>query len=159
MSHHSLTQNIDIELAALMPLIGRITCYVRDQTSQIYKTLGYDLTPEATDALMIIHHFNGLSQKMLVDILGKDKASITRLLNTLVKSKLVVRVQDEEDRRIVRAHITEEGQQAFLAIYPELQKLSARILEATSPEDFKATIAVLSNIVGAMPCSTPTKTK
>jgi len=136
-----------IAIAALMPLIGRITCHVRNQNSLIYKELGYELTPEASDALMIIHHFDGLPQKNLADILGKDKASITRLLNTLVKNQLVQRTQDQNDRRIIRAHITNEGKSAFLKIHPKIKNLSDKVVQGISPQDFNTTLETLSKII------------
>lgn len=157
MNHHQAS-TMDISMGKLMPLMGHLMCYVRQQTSQIYAQLGYDITPEAADALMIIHHFDGLSQKKLADILGKDKASITRLLNSLVTSQLVERIQDQEDRRIIRAHITKEGIEAFEKICPELQMLSDQTLQNISDADFNKTIAVLTNIVGSLPCPSPVKT-
>jgi len=141
-------------LRHIMPLMARLMCYVRQQTSQIYAELGYKITPEAADALMIIHHFDGLPQKELADVLGKDKASITRLLNTLVKINLVERVQDENDRRIIRAHITEEGVTAFESIHPKIQHLSNQMLQATSDDDFEKTVATLSQITQDLPCQT-----
>jgi len=141
-------------LRRLMPLMARLMCYVRQQTSQIYTELGYKITPEAADALMIIHHFDGLPQKKLADILGKDKASITRLLNTLVKINLVERIQDESDRRIIRAHITQEGVTAFESIHPKIHQLSHQMLQVTSDDDFEKTVATLSQIAEDLPCQT-----
>ena len=144
-------------LGLIMPLMGHLMCYVRSQTSQIFTHLGYDITPEAADALLIIHHFDGLPQKELADILGKDKASITRLLNSLVKSQLVERLQDQQDRRIIRAHITEVGREAFRKIYPELKTLSDATLAPLSENEFQQALASLSKVVANLPCQTPAK--
>lgn len=130
-----------------MPLMGHLMCYMRQQTSQAYAQLGFDITPEAADALMIIQHFDGLPQTKLADILGKDKASITRLLNSLVKAELVERIQDQEDRRIIRAHITAKGKQVFEAILPKLQQLSDDALQGIDETSFKQTILTLGDIV------------
>ena len=130
-----------------MPLMGQLMCYMRQQTSQAYAQLGFDITPEAADALMIIQHFDGLPQTKLADILGKDKASITRLLNSLVKAELVERIQDQEDRRIIRAHITAKGKQVFEAILPKLQQLSDDALQGIDDASFKQTILTLGDIV------------
>jgi len=142
-------------LRRIMPLMARLMCYVRQQTSQIYTELGYKITPEAADALMIIHHFDGLPQKELADALGKDKASITRLLNTLVKINLVERIQDESDRRIIRAHITKEGVAAFESIHPKIRQLSHQMLQTTSDADFEKIVATLSKITQDLPCQMP----
>jgi len=146
-------------LSRIMPLMSHLMCHVRQQTSQIYSALGYELTPEAADALMIIHHFDGLPQKKLADILGKDKASITRLLNTLVKINLVERIQDENDRRVIRAHITKEGTTAFHEFYPKIKVLSEQILHVASDDDFEKMVVTLSQIVHGLPCHTPESIK
>jgi len=139
-------------LAALMPLLNRLNCHVRHKMSKVYAKLGYALTPETADALMIIHHFDGLPQKKLADILGKDKASITRLLNSLVKSHLVERIQDQQDRRVIRAHITPEGQHAFVQIHPAIQVMNDDILKDVSEADFNHMMQTFSTIIGSLNC-------
>ena len=130
-----------------MPLIGHIMCFMRQQISQTYAELGYDIAPEAAQALMIIQHFDGLPQTKLADILGKDKASITRLLNSLVKANLVERIQDQEDRRVIRAHITTSGKEVFDSFIPKLHSLSDIALNGVSDAAFATTIQTLGKIV------------
>jgi len=130
-----LQQQPNHGLGAIMPLIGCMTSQVRFQVSRICKDAGYNLTPEEADTLMIIRHCDGLPQSQLANILGKDKAAVTRLMNSLVKSGLVGRVQDQQDRRIVRAQITEQGKQAFVQVWPELKKLSDQALFGISAHD------------------------
>jgi len=136
----------DIEIGAIMPLIGQLMCFMRQQTSQAYKDLGYDITPEAAQALMIIQHFEGLTQTRLAHILEKDKASITRLLNSLVQLNLVERIQDTNDRRIIRAHITAKGKNTFAQFMPKLHALSDLTLQGISEADFKQTLSTLHRI-------------
>lgn len=140
----------------LMPLIGRLTCHVRHQMSHVFKAFDYDLTPETAGALMIIKHFDGLPQKMLADILGKDKASITRLLNNLVQHQLVERIQDQNDRRIIRAHLTQKGQKTFVAISPQLKMISNTILQGISEQDFNTLIRILSSMMDNLTCNKTT---
>ncbi len=140
-------------LAAIMPLIGCMTSQVRSHVSRICKAAGYNLTPEEADTLMIIRHCDALPQSRLANILGKDKAAVTRLMNSLVKSGLVGRVQDEQDRRIVRAQITEEGKQAFVQVWPELKKLSDLALQGIAAQDLDSmqkTLMTINANLGSM---------
>ena len=140
-------------LGAIMPLVGCLTSYVRSHVSRICKDAGYHLTPEEADTLMIIRHCNGLPQSQLANILGKDKASVTRLMNTLVKSGLVGRIQDQQDRRIIRAQITEQGEQAFVQVWPELMKLSDQALDGISAQELTSmlgTLAAINTNLGAL---------
>ncbi|MDQ7002192.1 MAG: MarR family transcriptional regulator [Ghiorsea sp.] len=136
----------DIKIGNMMPLIGHLMCFMRHQISQAYKELGYDITPEAAQALTIIQHFDGLTQTKLAQILGKDKASITRLLNSLVQLGLVERMQDSNDRRIIRAHITIKGKNTFQQFLPKLHALSDLTLQGISEEDVKQTLHTLTRI-------------
>lgn len=122
-------------LGAIMPLIGCMTSRVRYQVSCICEAAGYKLTPEEADTLMLIHHCEGVPQSQLAKMLGKDKASVTRLMNALVKSGLVGRIQDEDDRRIVRACMTDEGKKAFARIFPQLKSLSEKVFEGIPESD------------------------
>ncbi len=131
-----------------MPLIGCMTSQVRCQVSRICRQAGYPITPEEADMLMIIRHFNGISQSRLAGILGKDKAAVTRMVNALVKSGLVGREQDQQDRRIVRACITEQGERAFDRVWPELRKLSDQALQGLSDQDVVHICRVLGMING-----------
>ena len=146
-------KNPEIALGALMPLISRIMCHVRQQTSQIYKALGYDLTPETVATLLIIRHLGGLPQTELAHILGKDKASVTRILNTLVSNNLVSREHDTHDRRVIRATITDEGKLAFQKIYPAIQTLSDTVLAGIPEAEFNIAVKVCSDIVAGIGCS------
>jgi len=136
-------QPINSGLGAIMPLVGCMTSHVRYHISRICSDAGHDLTPEEAGTLMIIRHFNGLPQSRLASILGKDKAAITRLMNALVKSGLVGRIQDQHDRRVIRAQITEDGEQAFIKVWPELMKLSDEALKQVSELELEQLSKVL----------------
>jgi len=133
-------------LGAMMPLIGCMTSQIRHHVSRICKDAGYNITPEEADTLMIIRHFDGLPQSKLASILGKDKAAVTRLMNVLVNCGLVGRVQDQKDRRIIRAQITAEGESAFVQIWPELKDLSDQALSGIPVQDLACMRDVFSVI-------------
>ncbi|MDQ6954614.1 MAG: MarR family transcriptional regulator [Mariprofundaceae bacterium] len=138
---------LDRGLGIMMPLIACMTSKVRYQVSCICEEEDYPLTPEEADTLMVIHHLEGLPQSQLATVLGKDKASVTRLMNALVKSGLVGRMQDINDRRIVRACITAEGKKAFTHIFPKLIALSGHVLEGLSSEEFDTARRVLTHMM------------
>lgn len=129
-----------------MPLIGFMSSHVRLHISRICSEAGHPITPEEAGTLMIIRHFNGLPQTRLAAILGKDKAAVTRLMNALVKSGLVGRVQDEQDRRVVRAQMTGQGEQAFVRLWPELVKLSDEALRDIPQQELEQLNRVLKMI-------------
>ena len=50
-----------------------------------------------------------VSQNILAEMLHRDKGTITRSVNRLLKLGLITRVQDEKDKRIKRIRITTKG--------------------------------------------------
>ena len=140
-------------LGAIMPLVGFLTSHVRYHVSRICRDAGYNITPEEADTLMIIRHFDGVPQTRLADILGKDKAAVTRLMNSLVKSGLVGREQDQKDRRIVRAQITPEGEEAFVTVWPQLLRLSNQALDGIGESqlaEMQSTLAAINANLGRL---------
>jgi len=135
-------------LGRVMPLVGQLSCLVRCQVSEACHKAGYPLTHEETSAFMVLHHFDGLPQSQLAHILDKDKASVTRLMNALVKRGLVGRVQDATDRRVVRAFVTEAGKQAFIDIFPALRSISSIAFQHIPKEQIETMEQVLRQMIG-----------
>ncbi len=82
------------------------------QTFQILlKKSGVDLTPEQVLLMFKLERESSRSQTELAQITFKDKANVTRLLDTLTKKGLVVREADPEDRRKFLVRLTDDGQQ------------------------------------------------
>ncbi len=61
--------------------------------------------------LFILNKKNGQSQKELADRLNVKPSTITVMLGRMEKAGLVERRQDDEDQRVSRVYITEEGKE------------------------------------------------
>jgi DNA-binding MarR family transcriptional regulator len=62
-------------------------------------------------------------------------SSITVIVDKLVKAKFVSRVRCEEDRRVVRVELTEEGQEVFKAHRDAMVSTSTRLMSQLSEEE------------------------
>lgn len=60
--------------------------------------------------MAIISQRPGITQKELAEVLGIQPASVSELLMKLEYKGLVLREKDEQDRRSMNVHLTEEGQ-------------------------------------------------
>lgn len=87
---------------------------------------GFDFTMEQGGALMRLWMKDGQSQVELAEFLGKDKTTIARLINSMEKSLLVVRVPSKEDKRINLIYLTQKGK--------EVQKVVMECIQATLKE-------------------------
>ena len=59
--------------------------------------------------MLVLWEGEGISVKRLGDRLGLDSGTLTPLLKRLEKQKLLVRLRDERDERVVRLGLTDDG--------------------------------------------------
>ncbi|GAV20805.1 transcriptional activatory protein BadR [Mariprofundus micogutta] len=131
-------------------LIHHLMYAMRQTLARQCRESGCDITAEELAVLMIISEQEvepGLTQTQIAETLAKDKAVITRLLNSLSREGLVLRTPDEQDRRIVRARLTKQGFEAVNRLRPVLGALLGQLYEGISDEEFLATKAVLQRLL------------
>jgi len=71
---------------------------------------------------------NGMNQQEIANRVSKDKSSVTYLIHHLVNRGLVVRVEDDNDRRNKKIYLTEKGNDLMKKVFPwvlELYKKAA----------------------------------
>jgi|GEM_PF-1587406 len=111
---------------------------------------GYPITADELGIVMMLHqagHELGLTQKQLADTLAKDKAVITRLLNSLAGKKLILRTADTKDRRVVRVSLTEAGLAAAETLRPKLMEVLKQAYSDISDEEFQLARDVLARML------------
>lgn len=108
---------------------------------------GYEVTHEEIMVLMLLRRDNGLTQTHIAEVLAKDKAIITRLLNGLVKKRYVERRSDKSDRRLVRAFLTPEGLDLAQCLFPMVLDYVSDALDDISRQEFNATCRILQRIL------------
>ena len=99
-----------------MMLIKEIAVNVNILNSRIKKCFfdklqenGINITPEQYLVMDILWEKSSISQQNIADIIQKDKNSVTKIIDSLEKKNLVIRVVDKHDRRINKIELTEEG--------------------------------------------------
>ncbi|HQU74839.1 MAG: MarR family transcriptional regulator [Calditrichaeota bacterium] len=79
---------------------------------------GMDVTAEHWAVLNELWRADGLSQQVIADRMGKNKVSVTKIIDAMEKRALVKRVDDEEDRRRKRIYLTPSGREMQDALSP-----------------------------------------
>lgn len=74
-----------------------------------FRKAGLEITPEQWTVLAFLWKEDGVTQQKLCDATFKDKPSMTRLIDNLVKLKLVSRDTSPHDRRSNHIYLTEQG--------------------------------------------------
>ncbi|PJA32043.1 MAG: hypothetical protein CO187_06115 [Zetaproteobacteria bacterium CG_4_9_14_3_um_filter_53_7] len=131
-------------------LIHHLMYAMRQTLARHCRENGCQITAEELAVLMIISECKteaGFTQTHIAETLAKDKAVITRLLNSLSKEGLVVRTPDADDRRVVRARLTEQGLAAVALLKPKLGELLGQVYGGISDAEFVATRDVLQRLL------------
>ena len=81
------------------------------------------------------------------NLLELSKSSSTQLVERLVKAGLVKRIHDEEDRRIVRLNITENGKKEFITIKSRIIEEMQRVFSKIPSKDLCEFIRIQISLV------------
>ena len=108
---------------------------------------GLDISMDQWMILGPIWQLESLSQKELGEICFRDKPSITRIIDSLEKKSLVVRVPDQIDHRIKRVILTNAGKQLFYDVLPIMEKTREEVRGDIPEEEIQIFKNVLSKII------------
>ena len=90
-------------------LAGRVPLLLNRFLSQQFKAKGLLLTREQWSVLAVLWKTDGCSQQIIADTTSRDKPSVTRLIDNLVKEGYVTRESHETDRRTNLIYLTQKG--------------------------------------------------
>jgi len=108
--------------------------------------IGLDISLDQWMVLGPIWKLNGACQKDLAEFCLKDKTSITRIVNTLEKKNLVVRIPDQLDHRMKRVILTNQGNQLFFDVLPVMEQTRKEVAKNISKKDIEIFKDVLTRI-------------
>src|SRR5882672_12454103 len=80
-------------------LCGDFVHVFHQALTRAFKANKIPVTIEQFSILAVLFYQNGINQKELGTLLGRDKTTITRIISNMVKSKLIRRVSNKHDGR------------------------------------------------------------
>ncbi|MDX8403241.1 MAG: MarR family transcriptional regulator [Mariprofundaceae bacterium] len=126
--------------------VNRTAFVMSEEMVRRFKAHGQRLSAQDFGILFRLWKQNGLSQVQIASLMMRDKTTITRRLDALVRKDLIERRIDPADRRLYRIHLTEQGMkvtESMMVVVDEFQKT----LLADIPDEHKAiTINTLKSI-------------
>jgi DNA-binding MarR family transcriptional regulator len=90
-------------------LVHRVSLAMAGRLNRNFAAAGYDVTVEQWKVLVRLWDAEGATHAELSERIGKNKASITRLVDGLERRGLVRRSAGRRDRRCKRVLLTEAG--------------------------------------------------
>lgn len=98
------------DLEFIFPIIsGKVSTAINRMLFRNFRREKLDITPEQWTVLAFLWKEDGVTQQKLCDVTYKDKPSMTRLIDNLVKQNLVERKASTNDRRSNQIYLTPDG--------------------------------------------------
>ncbi len=107
---------------------------------------GHRLQGEQLPIMLHLWAKDGRNQQELADAMIRDKATIARAIHHLEKAELVVRIEDEKDKRNNRIFLTRKGKTMREQVLPLVKQLEQSAIEGVSPKDLSICIRVLEQV-------------
>lgn len=141
-----LSLDITMLQEALPRKVSNLQSAIRNRILSDFSRHGIHITVEMYLVLRCLWEKDGRNQQEISDMLYRDKASLTNLIDNLEKRNLVVRVQNQNDKRNKNIFLTEEGHLIKERIIPVISKLLSEIENSVAEKDLATTITVLDTL-------------
>lgn len=136
---------MDLE-KTLAPWLGKTMKMIDNQIQDLFYEQNISLTKTQWILLKKLHEKDGVPQQELAFLTGRDKTSLTRLVNTMEKKNLVARIPSKLDKRINHIFLTKNGESLFKESLPIIEKFITALQENISEEEINSTIAVIKKV-------------
>ncbi|MFS0787417.1 MarR family transcriptional regulator [Shouchella sp. 1P09AA] len=110
----------------------------------------FPITPPQFVALQWLNEYGDMTIGELSDRMHLACSTTTDLIDRMEKNELVTRVRDESDRRVVRIHLKQKGQEIILEVIKKRQHYLAEMLEDFSCEQVNILEENLSMLLETM---------
>ena len=88
-----------------------------------------------------------MNQKEIAELVFKDNASMTRMIEIMVKKKLLRRSLNKKDRRTYTIEITEKGKEILIKLPPVILSNRNKALEGVTEEELIQLEQTLNKII------------
>lgn len=131
---------------SLFLLIRHTSKAFREKLNNSFARAGHDITSEQWRLLKCLWQKDGQRQQDLADIAHKDKTCITRIIDSMEKRDLVVRIPDKLDRRQNLIYLTNKGKRLQEELMQIARKISEEAQQGVNPEDLDIFREVLTRL-------------
>ena len=141
----SNSQNLksDIDIGMLMSQVDRLCTKKFVQNARKF---GMDISQDQWMVIGPIWKKKGISQKEIAEYCGKDKTSVTKIIDTLEKKNLLVRYSDQIDQRIKRVVLSNKGKDLMKNVMPVIEQHRNDLLEGIKNKEIETFKIVLKKI-------------
>ena len=118
-------------------LAERMQRQAKNYTRQVFKEKGIDLTIDQWLVIKKVSERPGIVQKEIAENTFKDPAAVTRILDILVREKMVERRASSADRRVYEIFLSKKGQKIYDQVMPLVYEIRAKGMNGLTGAELK----------------------
>jgi DNA-binding MarR family transcriptional regulator len=134
------------KLMELIDSIKDIRFIIQSYFKKQLKNSDLGITVEMLEVLMVLARKKQINQQQIADLVRKNKANLTPIIDKLAEKELVMRQEDTADRRSRIISLTDKGQTLCTVHAKLFEEFYATFLKDVDLQNLNKTINVLKNI-------------
>lgn len=127
-------------------LIGEITRLAHRRVTAIFNENNFDVTVEQFGLLALLWYQEGINQQTIANQLNRDKTTITRIVENMIKKSLIVKIPDQLDKRNKLIYLTDKGRSLQKNMIESTGVVYMEALKNISNANIKATTKALQTM-------------
>lgn len=146
MTHHFKSENMEKLNSIIFYNIDKAIRAYRNYAQRQLKAHGYTITIDQWLIIKAILENPGITQNEIGDIVFKDNASVTRMIDLMVKSEYIIRKVHPEDRRKTKLEVTDSGVKVIKEVQNIVEKNRKMALKGVSNDELEVMYSALLKI-------------
>lgn len=131
---------------AIQHWINRAAIALRQKAQSEMKAKSINLSTEEWALLMVLWRHGTTATSHLAEVTLKDRTTVTRLVDRLVRKKYVKRQTSMQDKRSSLIALTPEGEALKPEVLAVMVPLIAKSCNGIKPEDIEITLTTLKQV-------------
>lgn len=129
-------------------LIHRLDLLLKSGLLKAFQAEGINITAEQWAILATLWEEEGIHQSSIAEKIGKDRHTITRMLNLLEKNGFVRRVPTEKDKRRLNVYLTDSGRDIKGKLVSIVLGFGKQAFAGLTQAELTELIRILTHITG-----------
>jgi MarR family 2-MHQ and catechol resistance regulon transcriptional repressor len=118
----------NISSLKLLGVISKTSNIIQQVLDKFYKEFRLSETQFAALYLVYLNGEDGITLSTLGEKMNVTRANITTLVDRMVSRGLIERISNENDRRSIKAIITDNGTEIIKSIFPKYEEFTSMLL-------------------------------
>lgn len=146
MIHHFKSENMEKLNSIIFYNIDKAIRAYRNYAQRQLKAHGFTITIDQWLIIKAILENPGITQNEIGDLVFKDNASVTRIIDLMVKSDYITRQVHPDDRRKTNLNVTDSGKEVIRKVQNIVEKNRKTALNGVTRDELEVMYSALLKI-------------